>query len=89
MENLEYVVIIGFVFLVFVILLGVSIYFIQKGKMKADTWHLRSLGLPRGSVRARGGDGACREEGGREKARGGEGEKEGGRLEPANPVRRR
>jgi len=52
MENLEYVVIIGFVFLVFVILLGVSIYFIQKGKMKADTWHLRSLGLPRGSVRA-------------------------------------
>jgi amino acid transporter len=52
MENLEYIVIIGFVFVVFIILLGVSIYFIRKGDLTADTWHMRSLGLPRGSVRA-------------------------------------
>ena len=52
MENLEYIIIIGFVFLVFIILLGVSIYFIRKGDLTANTWHMRSLGLPRGSVRA-------------------------------------
>ena len=37
---------------VFVILLGVSIYFIKTGRMTAKEWSLKSLGLPQGSVRA-------------------------------------
>ena len=41
-----------FVAAVFVILWGISIYFVVTKKMSAADWHMKSLGLPQGSVRA-------------------------------------
>ena len=41
-----------FVIAVFVILLGISIYFVKTEKMSVKEWSHRSLGLPQGSVRA-------------------------------------
>ena len=37
---------------VFIVLWGISIYFVKTGKMTGDDWCKRSLGLPQGSVRA-------------------------------------
>ena len=37
---------------VFVVLWGISIYFVKAGKMTGHDWSKRSLGLPQGSVRA-------------------------------------
>jgi len=46
----EYLIV--FVAAVFVVLWGISIYFIKTGRMKASDWSKRSMGLPRGTVRA-------------------------------------
>lgn len=46
------VYLIVFVAGVFVVLWGISIYFIKTGKMTGHDWSKRSLGLPQGSVRA-------------------------------------
>jgi len=43
---------IAFVIVVLAVLWGVSIYFVKTGRMKAEDWHLKALGLPQGSVRA-------------------------------------
>lgn len=41
-----------FVVVIFVVLWGISIYFVKTGRLSAHDWSLRSLGLPQGSVRA-------------------------------------
>ena len=41
-----------FVLVIFIVLWGISIYLVKTGKLDAKQWSLRSLGLPRGSVRA-------------------------------------
>ena len=46
------VYLIVFVAGVFVVLWGISLYFVRTGKMTGDEWSKRSLGLPQGSVRA-------------------------------------
>ncbi len=46
------VTLIIFVAAVIVILWGISIYFVKTGKLKAQDWSLKALGLPQGSVRA-------------------------------------
>jgi len=47
---MEYLII--FIAAIFVVLWGISIYLIKTGKLSAHDWSLKSLGLPRGSVRA-------------------------------------
>ena len=44
--------IILFVGAIILVMWGISIYFIQTGKMKATDWFARTLGLPSGSIRA-------------------------------------
>jgi len=41
-----------FVAAVFVILWAVSLYLVKTGRLSAFEWHVNSLGLPQGSVRA-------------------------------------
>ena len=41
-----------FVMVVFAVLWGISIWLIKTGRLDARDWSIKSLGLPRGSVRA-------------------------------------
>lgn len=41
-----------FLMVVFIVLWGISIWLIKTGRMDARDWAIKSLGLPRGSVRA-------------------------------------
>lgn len=41
-----------FITLIMIVLWGFTIYFVKTGKLSAKDWYKRSLGLPRGSVRA-------------------------------------
>ena len=43
---------IAFVAGILVVLWVISIYFVKTGRVKADEWFKKSLGLPQGSVRA-------------------------------------
>ncbi|MFC2122502.1 hypothetical protein ACFLRP_02325 [Bacteroidota bacterium] len=41
-----------FVITVFIALWGISIYMVKTGRLTANEWSMKSLGLPQGSVRA-------------------------------------
>lgn len=41
-----------FVIAVFIALWGISIYMVKTGRLTANEWSMKSLGLPQGSVRA-------------------------------------
>ena len=43
---------IAFVAGILVVLWGISIYFVKTGRLSADEWFKKSLGLPQGTVRA-------------------------------------
>ncbi len=47
---MEYIIF--FVVFVIVVLWGISVYLLQTGKLTAQEWLKRTLGIPRGSVRA-------------------------------------
>lgn len=49
---IEFIVIIAFVLVIMAVLWGISIHLVKTGKLSAGDWAKRSLGLPRGSVRA-------------------------------------
>ena len=44
--------IVGFIMAIFIILWGISLYFVKTKKWKAEDWKRHALGLPVGSVRA-------------------------------------
>ena len=46
------VYLVTFVSVVIIILWAISLYLIKKGKISAQNWSMRALGLPQGSVRA-------------------------------------
>jgi predicted lysophospholipase L1 biosynthesis ABC-type transport system permease subunit len=46
------VYLIVFIVVILAVLWGTSIYFVKTGKLSAQDWSMKSLGLPQGSVRA-------------------------------------